>query len=140
MTEYELADLQESKKAVLLQQLSLMQSLGSDLQSLGQTARALLFGYVTVAYLIGAKLTPVQAGILSFFFIVWTSAIYSEGRMIVIGATKIYESTQQSAAELEIDLGSQWDSFIKYAKPYHSIFTLVLSLAALYFMWNVRHP
>jgi len=140
MTEYEAADLQESKRAVLLQQLALMQSLGSHLQSLGQTARALLFGYVTLAYLIGAKLTGVQAVILSFFFVVWTSAIYSEGRMIVTGAIRMYESAVDSATDLNMDLGNQWDSFIKYAKPYHSIFTLVLSLAALYFMWSIRHP
>ncbi len=140
MTEYELADLQESKRAVLLQQLALMQSLGTHLQSLGQTARALLFGYVTVAYLIGAKLTSVQAGILSLFFIVWTSAIYSEGRMIVSGAIRMYESAMESAVELNVDLGNQWDTFIKYANPYYSIFTLVLSVAALYFMWSIRHP
>lgn len=113
MTDYESADLQESKRAVLVQQLTLIQTLGTHLQALSQTGRALLFGYVMVAYFIGAKLTGVQAVLLSVFFVAWTSITYSEARMILAGAIRMYENANETALDLNTDLGTQWDSFIK---------------------------
>ena len=140
MTEYETADLRESKRAVFLQQLTIIQSLGAHLQSLNQTGRALLFGYVMVAYFIGAELTGVQAVILSVFFVAWVIIIVAEGRMVIASAVRMYEEAIESALEINVDPGTQWDSYVKYASPFSAIFTLILTVAALYFMWSVRHP
>jgi hypothetical protein len=121
MTAYELNDLMMSWYAMM-----------------GQDANmylALVSGYLIVAYSIGAKLSSVQAMIINVFFAVWTGshvmAIFSEmgavldiQQMLIDMEAYSFQSPNQSLAIASLFAAIQIGGII----------------AALYFMWTIRHP
>ena len=121
MTAYELNDLMMSWYAMM-----------------GQDANmylALVSGYLIVAYSIGARLSSVQAMIIDVFFAVWTAshvmAIFSEmgavldiQQMLIDMEAYSFQSPNQSLAIASVFAAIQIGGII----------------AALYFMWTVRHP
>jgi len=105
---------------------------------MGQDANmylALVSGYLIVAYSIGEKLSAVQAMIINIFFTVWTGAhvgaIFSE-----MGAVL---DIQRMLIEMEA---------FSFQRPHESLMIVSVFaaiqiggiIAALYFMWTVRHP
>ena len=91
----------------------------------------LLFGYLMVAYFIGAQLTRVQVGILTTLYLFWVVRLGIVLNVITIGSQTIIGELRKISPDLILDIPSGWG-------PY-AILTL-LTLASLYFMWSIRHP
>ena len=93
----------------------------------------IIFAYIVVAYVAGAKLTRLQLALATFVFV---AACLWELMMITTlgeGATAIGREVMQSAEVKPLlgESGRKWFVRILWSSG---------MLAALVFMWSVRHP
>jgi hypothetical protein len=131
MTEYEIADLAVSTQELFWQEWQAAQGTFQLVLDLSERFMTVLFGYLIVAYFIGAKLTSVQAGIMSMLYLFWlwrlSIAIYTlsdTGKVIL-------SEMEKTSPDLVVAIPSVWNLIFLYS---------ILTLASLYFMWSVRHP
>lgn len=130
MTEYEIAELAASTQELFWQQAQVMQGFAELTAGNFERFMTVLFGYLIVVYLIGARLTRVQAGILTALYLFWLARLaigvndMTSGIFDTLGAMK----------KLQPDLAIP-------SSPILWMFALLLlsTVASLYFMWNVRH-
>jgi hypothetical protein len=121
MTEYEMADIANAITSNILSSQSLYLTV--------------LFAYLLVAYIAGNRLTSFQAGFVSFIFLfvslAGTNGAYSMAQDALYLGSRISELRGEPPASLS----AAPTTFI-------GIFggRVVMSLGALYFMWQVRHP
>jgi len=135
MTDYEIADLAASNTQLFQGLFSLLQMQGSLIIQNLTLFYSLVFGYVLAAYVVGRKLTTVQAVILSVLYL--AAAIYNRlSGVIIVGGM--------------IELNRQMDEMLGMVAPKGlmsqegqvviAVFVILSILASLYFMWSVRHP
>ena len=132
MTEYEIAELAVSTQELFWQQAQVAQGVFQNVLTIMERFMTVLFGYLIVSYFIGAKLTRVQAGIMTALYLFWLgrlgivlSGLGSNGN-IVLGEMK-------KISPIFITRGDT--SML----PLFFLLS-VLTLASIYFMWSVRHP
>jgi hypothetical protein len=135
MTEYELADLALSTQEGIRQQIGLVQEQASLAIASLAVYFSLIFGYLLVAYFVGANLTRAQNVILTLLYI--ASMILNRSGML---------SIQLGGKDLIIDLMELSPDarlvFIFSDAGVVIVLTVVAAsiAASLYFMWRVRHP
>jgi hypothetical protein len=131
MTEYEIAELAMSTQELFWQQMQVAQGFAELAGSFFERYMTVMFGYLIVAHLIGARLTRVQAGILTALYLFWLARL----------ATGVNVTTSRMLDTLDTMKILQPDLAIP-SSPTLWMFTLLLlsTVASLYFMWNVRHP
>lgn len=121
MSEYELLDLVSAAIDSMYDSTTMFLSLAS--------------GYLLVAYLAGAKLTRVQASIVSALFLV--------GAMLQCWGLITYESAIEeyliAKAEISPLTGYQQSILDGNAGTLIASAMALGTIAALYFMWTVRH-
>ena len=131
MTEYEIADLAMSTQAILWQQAQVAQDWLERMFDSFQQFGALLFGYLIVAYFVGAQLTKVQAGILTTLYLFWLVRL-------AIVFNFLWTSTHNTLGEMK-KISPDFSPAIPSAWGMYSLL-FCLTLGSLYFMWTVRHP
>lgn len=131
MTEYEIADLAVSTQELYWQQAQALQGIMDHTFNTLEYFGTLLFGYLMVAYFIGAQLTRVQVVILTTLYLFWVVRLGIVLNVVLISGQIIIGEMGKISPDLIPTIPSLWG-------PY-AILTL-LTLASLYFMWNVRHP
>lgn len=135
MTEFELVQLEfmHSERAVNL--LELLQAQGALMQTDSLGFSTLLFGYLLVAYFIGANLTRVQVLIFSVLYICSIGAVIFQlfaNAYTAMGFLKrFYEVTENTRELTPLNL-----HYIGYGL----LLSTAIVFASLYFMWTVRHP
>ena len=122
MTEYELLDLVSGAMDGMYDSTTLFLSIVS--------------GYLLVAYLVGAKLTRAQVVIISTLFVV--------GASLQCWALLTQEIAMEEylAAKAQLSPLTKFQHSVANGKAGTVIASAVVlgTIAALYFMWSVRHP
>jgi hypothetical protein len=131
MTEYEIADLAVSTQAIFFQQWELAQGAGERAAAVAQQFGNLLFGYLIVAYFIGAKMTKVQLAILNVLYLIWQLRILLTLSIVGGNADILLGEMREISPELTPTGPSLLPSIALLS---------CLILASLYFMWTIRHP
>ena len=131
MTEYEVADLAVSTQAIFWQQAQVAQDYLERIFDVLTQFGTLLFGYLIVAYFVGAQLTRVQVAILTAFYLFWIVRLGVVLNMVVV----LSQFTLGEMKKISPDFDPALPSALG---PFSLLF--FLSLASLYFMWSVRHP
>jgi hypothetical protein len=131
MTEYEIADLAVSTQELYWQQAQALQGILELVFTTLEYFGTLLFGYLMVAYFIGAQLTRVQVVILTTLYLFWVVRLGIVLNVVSISGQMIIGEMRKISPDLVPASPSVWG-------PY-AILTF-LTLASLYFMWNARHP
>jgi hypothetical protein len=131
MTEYEIADLAISTQAIFWQQWEVAQGIAGRGLDLVQAFGNLLFGYLIVAYFVGAQLTKVQLAILNALYLIWQVRIF----LLIYGAFTNAHTILGEMRKISPDYDPATPSML-------GVLALlsVLTLASLYFMWSIRHP
>lgn len=135
MSEFELAQLEFMQAERNANLLDLVLAQGSLIQSDATQFTTLLFGYLLVAYFIGARLTRIQVIIFNALYVASIGATIFQmttGAFTALGfLNKFLEVSGNIEETTPID-------------PRYIGFGLSLNLAlivtSLYFMWSVRHP
>lgn len=132
MTEYEIADLAISNQAIFWEQSQTMASIVELIQGAVDRIAALLFGYLTVAYLVGAKLNKAQVWIFTLLYLAW------QLRLVFI-MSKFFERMEAvNLAMTENGSGAPLEfSWVSQALPTLGLMVVCI-LASVYFMWSVR--
>jgi hypothetical protein len=73
MTEYQMADLAFSKQEALMEMVGLLQTQAGNMTTVKTLYISLLFGYLLVAYFVGAALTRTQSVILTIRYLLTMS-------------------------------------------------------------------
>ena len=131
MTEYEIADLAVSTQELVWLQAQVLQG---NLQQAFNTLEyfgTLLFGYLMVAYFIGAQLTRVQVGILTTLYLFWVVRLGVMMNVVFITSQNTIDEMRKVSPDFIVSIPSIWG-------PYTIL--LFMTLASLYFMWSIRHP
>jgi hypothetical protein len=131
MTEYEVADLALSTQAIYWQQFQVAQSHMERVFDFFQQFGTVLFGYLIVAYLVGAKLTRVQAAILTTLYLFWIFRLVAVLNFIWTAAQNTLDEMRKISPDFNPGTPSIWGVYG---------LLLCLTLGSLYFMWTVRHP
>ena len=131
MTEYEIADLAVSTQELYWQQAQALQGILELVFNTFEYFGTLLFGYLMVAYFIGAQLTRVQVVILTALYLFWVVRLGIVFNVVSISGQIIIGEMRKISPDLIPASPSVWGAY--------AILTF-LTLASLYFMWNVRHP
>lgn len=135
MTEFEIAQLEFMQAERSANLLNLVQTQGSLIQSDATQFTTLLFGYLLVAYFIGASLTRVQVIILNVLYIASIGASIFQmttGAFTAIGFLNRFLEVSGNEGEMS----PLNPNYIGYGVALN----LALILTSLYFMWSVRHP
>jgi hypothetical protein len=131
MTEYEIADLAVSTQELFWQEWQAAQGTFELVLDLSERFMTVLFGYLIVAYFIGAKLTSVQAGIMSMLYLFWLWRLSIVIYTLSDTGKVILSEMGKTSPDLVVAIPSVWNLIFLYS---------ILTLASLYFMWSVRHP
>ena len=110
---------------------------GNSANFIGETGIAITTGYLLIAYYIGGKLTFGQVALINSLYVVLTMGLYFTGQEKA--ELKEYFETEALKLNPEIpytDVLDGGDALL----PFQLIFTVVITLACLAFMWRVRHP
>ena len=131
MTEYEIAELAVSTQELFWQQMQVVQGFAELTGGFFERFMTVLFGCLIVVYLIGARLTRVQAVIFTALYLFWLARLAIGVNTMTSGA---YD-TLDAMKKLQPDFAIPSDSTLW-------MFALLLlsTVASLYFMWSVRHP
>jgi hypothetical protein len=135
MTEFEIAQLEFMQAERNVNLLELVQTQGIIMQSDSTQFTTLLFGYLLVAYFIGANLTRIQVAILNVLYVASIAATLFQIITALITAqgflNRFLEVSGNSAETTAIN-------------PMYLAYGLTIGLAAvltsLYFMRSVGHP
>ena len=131
MTEYEIADLAVSTQAIFWQQNQLLQGQAARGFELMQQFGTILFGYLIVAYFVGAQLTRVQSVIFTALYLFWQVRVCWVMFTVSINVNSLLGEMRKISPDFDPAVPSLlW------------VYTLLfcLTLASIYFMWSVRHP
>ena len=131
MTEYEMADLALSTQAIFWQQIEVGQGHMERIFDFFQQFGQLLFGYLIVAYFIGAKLTRVQAAIFTALYVFWLVRSIIAFNVIWMAGQYTLGELREISPDYNVSIPSVWGIYS---------LLLCLTLGSLYFMWTVRHP
>ena len=131
MTEYEIADLAVSTQAIFWQQWQVAQGAFENMLSILERFITVLFGYLIVAYFIGAKLSRVQAGIMTALYLFWLSRLGIVLGVLANNANIILDEMRKISPILAVSIPSLLMLYFLLS---------ILTFASLYFMWSVRHP
>ena len=135
MTEYEIADLALSTQEVIQQQVGLVLETGSLALTSLSVYFTLIFGYLIVAYFIGANLTRAQTVILTLLYL----SIVILNRVAFLGIQQAGKVLNAGLMELTPD--AQQATIFSDSAIVISTVVFVASIAAsLYFMWRVTQP
>ena len=99
-------------------------------------SNTLLAGYLVATYLVGANLSRLHASILNIFFAVtYTQVAHQviENSFVAREMTLSYIDLSDNITSLPVTMSLEYLAFGILT------FTFIL-VAALYFMWSVRHP
>jgi hypothetical protein len=129
MTEYEIADLAVSTQELFIQQWQLAQGMGERAFDVIQQFGNLLFGYLIVAYFIGAKLTKVQLAILNALYLIWHLSLFRNLSIINLNADFLLGEMRKISPELTPTAPSLLAGL--------SLLSCLI-LASFYFMWSIR--
>jgi hypothetical protein len=135
MTEFEIAQLEFMQAERSANLLDLVQTQGSLIQSDATQFTTLLFGYLLVAYFIGANLSKIQVSILNLLYIASIGASIFQmttGAFTAIGFLNKFLEVSGNEGEMS----PLNPNYIAYGVALN----LALILTSLYFMWSVRHP
>ena len=131
MTEYEIADLAISTQAIFWQQAEVGQGHMERIFDCFQQFGTLLFGYLIVAYFVGAQLTKVQAVILTTLYLFWLVRLVFAFNLISTFAQTTLDEMKNISPDFSPVIPSVWGMYS---------LLLCLTLGSLYFMWTIRHP
>ena len=131
MTEYEIADLAVSTQELVIQQWQLAQGMAERAFDVIQQSGNLLFGYLIVAYFVGAQLTRVQLAILNVLYLIWQLRLFFTLSIVGGNANILLGEMRINSPELVPDGPSLLSGLALLS---------CLILASLYFMWSIRHP
>jgi hypothetical protein len=136
MTEYEAAQLALSESMRIQGLLGIVQTQGELIANDVTQYTSMVFGYLLVAYFIGANLTRVQVSILTLFYVVsiFLNLFNSTGNGLV--AISLNANLLALLPEGTIASPSATVEYLAITVAVGSgvVFT------SLYFMWSVRHP
>ena len=135
MTEYEIADLALSNAEAIRSQTALVQDQAALIYGKVTLFYTLLFSYVTVAYLVGSKLTKLQVSALNVLYIC-VIVVNRVANFIDMQVQRGYReelAQLRQVAELPGTLGLPGFELAL-------AMNIVMVLASLIFMWSVRHP
>jgi hypothetical protein len=135
MTEYEIADLALSTQEGIREHVSLLQAQGGLMLTSMSVYFSLIFGYLLVAYFVGANLTRAQNVILAALYLL----------TMILNRT-VFLNIQLAGQELYIgfmDLNPDTTVLFLFTDAgvvsASAVFAATI-IATLYFMWRVRHP
>ena len=131
MTEYEVAELAISNEALYWQVAEIAQGSLAQIGEILGRFMSILFGYLIVAFFVGAQLTRVQAGIFTLLYLFWLVRLSMT--VNIIGSSLF--NTLDKMREMNPDMPIPASSFTGLY-----ILLLFVTAASLYFMWNIRHP
>jgi len=134
MTEFELAQLEYMAYAREQGLIGLMQAQADLINNDLMMLTSAVFGYLVVAYFVGAQLTKVQAGILNSLYVAVTSA--ASFSVLVGGFTVVAFSNHYSTITGNTQTATASNEFVLMGVTFNAC----IVLASLYFMWTVRHP
>jgi hypothetical protein len=135
MTEYEIADLALSTQEGIRQQVDLVLETASIALTSLSVYFTLIFGYLIVAYFIGASLTRVQNAILTLLYV----SIVILNRIAFLGIQQAGKVLHLGLMELSPD-ATQAALFTDSGIVISTVVFAASIIASLYFMWRVRHP
>ena len=144
MTEFELKSIEFMESERLINVYSLLQGQSDLLASDMTSFSTVLFGYLIVAYFIGAHLTRVQLWILNTLYVVTTSF----GLLIMLanvgGLLGHWNTVNQLSREVG-QVGATSSGTVNTVLSEKFLLSglfvpVLLVLASLYFMWSIRHP
>ncbi len=135
MTEFEIAQLELMEVARAQGLLELVQGQGTLMQTDSTGFTTLLFGYLLVAYFIGAQLTRVQVSIFNMLYIFSIGSVMYQLLVNAFSAMafleRFYEISENTRGQTSLN-------------PTYLAFGVILGClvvsASLYFMWTVRRP
>ena len=104
-------------------------------QNIGEMLLTVLTGYLLITYFVGEKLTTFQVCFVNVVFLL----AYISTWQTLIEYIATVEYFRETLATLKSDLPLAGTTL--NASPAYSITVAsLLTIGALYFMWNVRHP
>lgn len=144
MTEFELASIEFMQSERLINVFSLVQGQSALIANDMTSFSTVLFGYLIVAYFIGAHLTRIQLWILNSLYVV-TAAF---GLLVMLANVGGLLGHWQSVNELMLEMGQEGattDGTINTVLSEQFLLAgllipVLLVIASLYFMWSIRHP
>jgi hypothetical protein len=131
MTEYEIADLAVSTQAIFWQQWQVAQGAFQNMLTIMERLITVLFGYLLVAHFIGAKLSRVQAGIMTALYLFWVSRLFMVLGLLANNANIIFDEMRKISPIFAVSIPSLLMLYFLLS---------MITSASLYFMWSVRHP
>jgi hypothetical protein len=135
MTEFEIAQLEIMQVERNMSAINAITSTTGLVQADIANWLALLFGYLLVAYFIGANLTRMQVIILNALYIAsvgfLTFTIVSTSSVVSRLLDLLRGLTVRDTEVMSMSLTAQW---------FAMALNLTMILASLYFMWSIRHP
>jgi hypothetical protein len=135
MTEYEIADLAFSKQEGLMEMVGLLQTQTGNMTTVTTLYISMLFGYLLVAYFIGAALTRAQSVILTILYLLTISL--NRGSFLSL------QLVGQELSKVFIEMAPDASPVFVFTDA-GIVFSTALFVAtiagSLYFMWRVRHP
>jgi hypothetical protein len=135
MTEYEIADLALSTQEGIRQQASLVQAQGSVALSSIAGFTSVLFGYLIVAYFVGASLTRAQSIALTLLYLFFMILNRAQFVVIMLGGQNLLKGLMEiNPNAMPQPLWS--DAGIVVTE----VIVAAMIAASLYFMWSMRHP
>jgi hypothetical protein len=135
MTEYEIADLALSTQEGIRQQASLVQAQGSVALSSIAGFTSVLFGYLIVAYFVGANLTRAQSIALTLLYLFFMILNRAQFVVIMLGGQNLLKGLMEiNPNAMPQPLWS--DAGIVVTE----VIVAAMIAASLYFMWSMRHP
>ncbi len=118
MTAYEFIDIGQSQLALNVAHVSLW--------------LAVLSGYLVVAYTVGAKLTRAQVVVFNLIYVIWSVFLgVASGNTLhhaLNNTSRGWEMLEEASPVLPLTM------------PFFYLIGIMLVIAALAFMWSVRHP
>lgn len=134
MTEYELADIALSTQSLFWQQAQTSAAIVELIQAAIDRIATLLFGFLTVTYLVGPKLSRGQATLFCVLYLFWQlRLVFISGELF--RRLEVVNLEMAHSGQVEIEQMS----WVTQGLP--TVLLLLICVAAsVYFMWSIRHP
>ena len=136
MTEYETAQLALSESMRIQGLIELVQTQAEHVVNEITNFTSYLFGYLLVAYFIGANLTRVQVTILNVLYIVSIAATVFQMMVSISITLNFLSKVREVIGRVADGIPSSNTTYVVFLFLLYT----ALVLASLYFMWSVRHP
>lgn len=134
MTEYELADIALSTQSLFWQQAQTSAAIVELIQAVIDRIATLLFGFLTVTYLVGPKLSRGQATLFSVLYLFWQlRLVFISGELF--RRLEVVNLEMAHSGQVEIEQMSWMTQGLPTV-----LLLLICVAASVYFMWSIRHP